>query len=368
MYKPVVWQTLRLLLVIVGFIAVGMFFIYIFRFIYPLIFAAIISILIHPVVSFLENKARLPRFISIFVTIIGLLVFCFGLLLLIITEVYQGSLFLAEQIPKHFHSFVFILENLFSNHLLPVYQKVMSFFHTLDPNQQSTINEYIRSLSDFVASSGADILQNSLAKIPDLLAVVPGSITTIIFILLAAFMITNDYENLKQLTEKMMPFRAGKTIQELFNHFKLAVSGYFRAQLTLMFISVCIILAGLLVLQVDHALTIVLFAAALDLIPFIGTGIIFIPWILYLYAVSDYHLTIGLCILYMIVIISRQILEPKILSSKIGIHPLAVLVGMFIGIQIWGVAGVLIAPLLIVLGNALQQSGILQIIWKFVKG
>ncbi len=339
-----------------------------FKYSYPILLAAIISALIHPVVRFLEQRAKLPRFISVFVTLIGFLLFCIGLLLLVITEIYQGSLFLAEQLPRHLESFVLFLENFFNHNVLPIYEKVISYFHSLDQNHQVTINEYIRSLTDFIASTGGDLLQNSLTKVPVMLAAVPGSITSIIFVLLATFMISNDYERLKLVAGKYIPIGASESTQRLIRHLKHAVSGIFRAQLTLMFISCCIILAGLMVFQIDHALTIVLFAAVVDLIPYIGTGIIFIPWIIYLFAVSDYHLTIGLSVLYMIVILSRQILEPKILSSKIGIHPLILLIGMFIGIQIWGFAGLLIAPLLIVLGNALHQSGILQILWNFIKG
>ncbi|MFC4022561.1 sporulation integral membrane protein YtvI [Oceanobacillus longus] len=367
MQKLYLQQFIRFLLVIVMCILVSMAFIYTFHYIYPLLIAVTIAVIIHPFVRFLEKITKLPRFLSVSFMMIGLILLFFGFLLLIVTEVYQGSLFLADQLPKHFHSFVLYLETFFNDHLLPLYKVVISFFHSLDPNQQVTINEYIRTLTDFVASSGTELLRSTLAKIPAMLAIVPGSLTTAIFILLATFMILNDFEGLKRILQRIIPVKAGKSLHELINHLKLAITGFFKAQLILIFISACLILTGLLILQVEHALTISFFAAAVDLIPFIGTGIIFIPWILYTYSVSDYSMTIGLSILYMIVILSRQILEPKILSASIGIHPLIVLIGMFVGIQLWGFAGLLIAPLLIVLGNALYQSGFLQIIWKFIK-
>ncbi|WP_087971891.1 sporulation integral membrane protein YtvI [Oceanobacillus rekensis] len=368
MQKSLVLQMVRFFIVICGFITIGIIFIYSFNFIYPLLVAVIISTIMYPFINLLEKKAKLPRFISIIFTMISLLLIFFGLLLLIITEVYQSSLFLADQIPKHFHSFVLFLESIFNNHLLPLYERLISLFHSLGTEQQVTITEYVRSLTDFVASSGTEFLHSTLVKVPAILAIIPGSLTTIAFIMLATFMISNDYENLKEITKRFIPKRAGKSIHMLISHLKLAINGFLKAQLTLIFISACIILSGLLVLQVDHALTITLFAAVVDLIPYVGTGILFIPWILYLYAMSDYQLTIGLSILYMILIISRQILEPKILSANIGIHPLIVLTGMFIGIQLWGFAGLLIAPIIIVLGNACYQSGIMQIIWNFIRG
>ena len=77
-----------------------------------------------------------------------------------------------------------------------------------------------------------------------------------------------------------------------------------------------------------------------DFIPYIGVGTVFIPWILYQFFTEQFMLTIQLSILYIIVIIARQILEPKILASSIGIHPLIALIILFIGIQSFGILGV----------------------------
>ncbi len=299
---------------------------------------------------------------------LGLFLFFVGIVLLIITEVYQGTAFLAVQIPEYIQTFVLFLESFFNTNILPLYEKIISFFHSLDEQQQATIQSYIRSFTDFITSTGTDMLQNSLAKIPEILAVVPGSLTTLTFILLATFMMTNDLENIKRIASRMLPEKTRQSTNQLFHYIKLAVTGYLRAQLFLIFISACLILTGLLILRVEHALTIALIAAAVDLIPYLGTGIIFIPWIIYLYAVADYSLTIGITVLYMIVIISRQILEPKILSSNIGIHPLIVLTTMFVGIQLWGIAGLLVAPIFTVLGNAIYQAGIFQALWNFIRG
>ncbi|WP_010651132.1 sporulation integral membrane protein YtvI [Oceanobacillus massiliensis] len=368
MQKALLMQIIRFLAVIASAAAIGLLFIYTFKFIYPILIAVLLSIMIHPFVAFLETKAKMPRFISIISVLSGCFLFLIGIVLLIVTELYQGTAFLAEQIPKHFHTFIMFLESFFITNLLPIYEKGISLFHSLDMDQQAAINGYIRSATDFVASTGADLLNSSLAKLPAMLGIVPGSLTTLTFILLATFMITNDLEHFKRTIKRLLPTGTTQSISALFSHFKIAVTGFFGAQLLLIVISGCIILGGLIIIQVDHALTIALIAAAVDLIPYVGTGLLFIPWILYTYATADFEMTIKIGILYMVVIVSRQILEPKILSSRIGIHPLIILIGVFIGMQVWGFAGLFIAPLLIVTGNALYQSGILQIIGKFIRG
>lgn len=368
MEKTLIMQLIRLLFVLTAVITACFLFIYSFQYIFPLLLAIIISLIIHPFVNFLEIKARFPRFFAIITVMLSLFLICFGIILLIISEIYQGSAFLAEQIPKHYHAFLIYMESFFQNNVLPFYEKVLSFFNSLNAEHQETIHTYIRSLTNFLATSGSELLHNSLAKVPSILAVVPGSITTIVFVLLAIFMITNDLDNLKRKAVQFLPTETGKKMQQISSHFKQAITGFFRAQFILIFISACIILFGLLLLQVEHALTITVIAAFVDLIPYVGTGILFVPWIIYLYVVGDFSMTIGIAIIYMIVIISRQILEPKILSSEIGIHPLLLLIGMFIGLQAWGVIGILIAPLFLVMGNALYKSGIFQLIWQFIRG
>src|SRR5699024_6773123 len=111
--------------------------------------------------------------------------------------------------------------------------------------------------------------------------------------------------------------------------------GYIKAQCILIAISAFISLVGLLFLGMNHAFTITLIIAFVDLLPIIGTGIIFIPWIGYLFFSGDYSLTIGLTFIYMAIILIRQILEPKILSVNVGVSPLIALLTLFISVQWW---------------------------------
>ena len=368
MQKFILLQLIRLLIVLGALFTVYLIFMHTFKFIYPILITCILSLLIYPLVVFIETKLKFPRPLAITVVMLGLLLFFVGIVLLVITDVYQGTAYLAIKIPSYIQTFVSFFEAFFNTNILPLYEKIISFFHSLDNEQQTTIQDYISSITGFITSTGSDMLQNSLAKIPEILAVVPGSLTTLTFILLATFMMTNDLENIKRIASRILPGTVRRSTYDFFHHVKLAITGYLRAQLLLIFISACIILTGLMILRVEHALTIALIAAAVDLIPYLGTGIIFIPWIIYLYAVSDYSLTIGITVLYMVVIISRQILEPKILSSSIGVHPLIVLTTMFFGMQLWGIAGLFVAPIVTVLGNAIYQAGIFQALWNFIRG
>lgn len=368
MYKPRLFQILRILIVVGALLGSYFLMKLTILFLYPLLLAVIISFVIDPFVSFFEKRLKFPRFVATIIVIIVMFLIIIGTLLLVITEVFQGTAYLADKVPAQFQVFIHFAEEILNTKVLPLYHKVISFFHTLDPSQQITISENIKHFTNQIASTGADLLQNFLLKIPVVLSFLPNSITVFMFTVLATILITNDLSRLKQAVKKVTPSSARSSTKHIFQHIKKAFSGFIKAQLMLVFITASIIFIGLLFLGVDHVLTIVLLAMVLDLIPFIGTGVIFIPWIIYLFITANYQMTISLTILYMIIIISRQILEPKILSSNMGMHPLVALIGLFVGFQLWGLLGILIAPVMLVLLNALYQAGVMKQIGLFIKG
>lgn len=368
MYKLRLYQFLRVLIIIGAIIATYVFLKFTILYLYPFILAILLSVLIHPFVTFFEARLKLPRVLATLGVIVLLFLLITGALFLIVTELFQGTAYLAEKVPMHFQTIINLGEEFLNNKILPLYHKVISFFHTLDPSQQTAINENIKRFTDGIASTGTELLRNALLKIPAMLSLLPHSVTVLMFTVLATFLITNDFPGLKTAVKRIFPVNTRSSIKHVIVHLKRAFVGFIKAQLILIFITACIIFIGLTFLQADHVLTITLLASVVDLIPYIGTGFIFIPWIVYLFITTNYSMTIGLSILYMVIIISRQILEPKILSSNLGIKPLVALFGLFIGIQLWGLPGIVIAPLLLVFLNALYQAGIIKQIGTFIKG
>src|SRR5690625_701053 len=202
--------------------------------------------------------------------------------------------------------------------LIPLYEKIASLFYSLSPTHRATLTEYIHELNNSIAIKGGAFVQDFFLKVPSFLTILPNSVTVIIFIILATFFITNDWHRIQKQAINIFP-RLYYTVQELSFHLKTVILDYLKAQLVLIFITGCIIYSGLLILKIEHALTISLFITLVDLLPLIGTGIAFIPWILYLFFSSNYPLTIGLIILYIVVILVRQLFESKILTASIDI-------------------------------------------------
>lgn len=362
------YQLLRFFIVLITIISIYLILQLAVPSIYPFLLAILLSLLLNPVVTFLEEKMKVPRvFATIMVMAIAFLLLI-GSIIFIITELVQGTTYLAENIPEHFRTFVYVIEDFIDGQLLPLYHKLTSLFHTLSPTQQATISENLKQTINQFASVGTNFLQNFLLQIPLTLTILPESVAIVVFILIATFIMTNDWNKLVQSIKKIIPNTVHETGKNVWNHLQRAVFGFLKAQLLLISITALIIFVGLVIFRIDHAFTIALIAALVDVLPLIGTGVIFIPWILFLFLTANYSLTISITILYMVVVIQRQLFEPKILSSNIGLNPLAALVALFAGIQIWGVLGLFIGPILLIIVNAFYQAGVFNQIGQFIKG
>ncbi|MFD2046301.1 sporulation integral membrane protein YtvI [Ornithinibacillus salinisoli] len=368
MYKQFSFQILRSFIVIGILVASYFLFVYTFSYTYPFIIAIALSLLINPLVTALVEKAKFHRTIATIAVILFIFTVIIGVLLIIVSEIIQGTLYLAEITPTYFQTFITIVESFVYDKILPLYDQITSYFNSLHPTQQATITDKVQQFLEYITTTGTTLLQGFFLNFPTIILLVPNSFTIIIFILLATFFITKDWYDLKDNVKQFIPSRAYEFYKEFMDHLKRAFAGYIKAQALLIFISTCIIFIGLLILQVEHALTITFFAALFDILPFIGTGIIFIPWIIYSFVTTNYMMTISLCILFGVIIVARQILEPKILSSSIGVNPLFGLFILFITIQVWGVIGILIAPALMILFYVLFQSGTFTKVWQFIKG
>lgn len=368
MYKPILFQTLRFFIVAIVFIVLCIVVTKSFAYLYPLVIAILLSALINPVVSILERKLKFPRMLAVTFIMIIIIATLGGILLFIFSELLQGTQFLADEIPQHFQTISLFVTDFINNTIIPLYQKIISYVRMLDTSQQLAISENIKQFVTNLTASGTTFVQDLLFKIPAFITSLPSSITVILFILLAVFLITNDYDSLKHLLKNLSPSFAKQPLANIARHLKRTISGYIKAQCILVLITALLVYVGLLLLNIEHAFTIALYSAMVDILPYIGSGIIFIPWMVYVFLIGNYSMTISLAILYGLIIIIRQFIEPKILASSMGLHPLAALITLFVGIQLWGVVGFILAPVFLIIINALHQAGTFQEILQFIKG
>ena len=138
-----------------------------------------------------------------------------------------------------------------------------------------------------------------------------------------------------------------------------SIKGYIKAYAILMSITFLVIWISFSIFRVPYGLTLGIIGALLDLIPFLGIVVIFVPVIIYYFVIKNYVVSIGISIVFIALSILRQILEPKLVSANVGISPLMTIIAIFVGIQVAGILGIIFCLGLLVMHDILKKVDIL---------
>lgn len=122
---------------------------------------------------------------------------------------------------------------------------------------------------------------------------------------------------------------------------------YVKAQLILVSITFVISLIALSILKVPFAPLVALGVAFVDLIPMVGPAFVYVPWIIFNLIISEYSTGIGLLVTYLATTLTRQTIEPKIVSANIGTHPLITIISMYACYRLFGVGGFILGAVLV---------------------
>ena len=101
--------------------------------------------------------------------------------------------------------------------------------------------------------------------------------------------------------------------------------------------------------------------ALFDALPLLGTGGIMIPWVIIELLGQNYSLALGLAILYAVVTVIRNLIEPKVVGDQLGLNPVVSLVAIYLGYRVLGVIGMVLFPILVQLLILLHKHGMIRL-------
>lgn len=358
----------RLLLTV--FILVILFFSlkYTLIYLYPFIIAFLIAIFLHPVVTFFETRWKLSRTTATLFTISSIVFLLTVIIFFIGIYILEEMIIILQTLPTSVNKLLIVGEKLIDQAISFFNKHILSRFHSLPESQQSVIMTYVQKLITQLSNWVTLFFNSILNYVTHLLTSLSYVMTIILFIVISLFFIVKDFNTIRNFLNKYIPSSFLNKSKQIATYFKQAIFGFIKAQIILTFITSIIIFTSFIILKIDHALTIAIFSFFIDFIPYAGVGFIFIPWILYSFFANQLTLTIQLAILYIIIIVVRQLIEPKILAQSIGIHPIVALIVLFISIKVWGMFGLIISPVMLMIISTMKHSRLFYMIWHYIKG
>ena len=167
----------------------------------------------------------------------------------------------------------------------------------------------------------------------------PAFFIRLVLMIIASFFIAMDYDALTGFCMDQMSGRTKKIFLQIKEYVVGTLFVCIRSYALIMSITFVELAVGLTLIGVEYSVAIALFIAVFDILPVLGTGGIMIPWVILEAFRGDLALAVRLLIVYVAITVIRNILEPKIVGSQIGLHPVVTLASMFLGAQLFGVIG-----------------------------
>lgn len=319
----------------------------------PFVLALVLAWLLNPVVRWLKNRLNISRkvislavLVLAFGTVGGL---CYGL-----------CWALVNQVISLFDNWQPILDSLMAT--------VDNVGHWLDrlgdilPNSLvATGDDLVRALASWLESLDLSSQIAGLASwATGLVSGIPGFAVAVVAFLMASYFITSDYPRLRYLFTDQLPGNLRQFGSQVRRIFMEAFGGYLKSQLLLSLGVFAILTAGFLIIRQPYSLLLAFVLAVMDFIPIIGAGTVMVPWAAVDLITGDYRQTVELMVIWGAIVLFRQVGEPKILGGQTGLSPILSLVGIYAGMRLAGVLGMVVGPLLLLVCINLVKLGIFR--------
>lgn len=351
---------------------------YAFDVVWPFVIAFAVSMLLQKPIRFLAKKSRAPKkFVSV-VTVLFILCTVLGIV------VFVGYKLVLEF--KDFGQFVIQKLNDLPRTIASVRDWVLGIIAFLPDKIENTFAETINSFAaDLIKSTSENgiiglgggmqlpegfSVSTLITPLGGLLSTakrIPFILSGVLIGIIACFFITTDYDNIVAIFKRNVSEKYEKMFVETKRLFGDVIGKMIKSYATIIFITFCEVAVGLNLLSLfniykgGYIIVISIITALLDILPVFGTGTVLIPWAIYSLIMGDIPFAIGLVVLYILITVIRQVIEPHLVAMNVGIHPIFTLASMYIGIQLFGVIGIFVLPITIVLLKTLNSEGIIHL-------
>lgn len=340
------------------FIALGFFVAYkVAIFFMPFLIAWVISLIIEPLIKLFMKKFKLKRGISCAISLIIILVFIGSLLFLVISKL------VAE---------VGLIISNFNTDFGVLYSMVTQFFTDFKIGNIALPAEAVQMLQNStgdILNIAKNFLFGFFTGVANTISSLPNFFTALVITVLATVFICIDRDFVKIQFKKHVPQKWLNSFNRVIKETCSVSFSYIKAEAKLSFICFIFVTASLLIvnlfgLKIDYLITMALVIGFVDLLPLLGAGLVMVPWAIYLAFIGNWPVAIAVLAIWIIWAVIKQLIEPKFVSSEMGLHPIFTLIGMYAGFKLFGVLGLIIGPIILLIFKnifgSLIEKGLLK--------
>lgn len=346
-------------------IFVGLYYLtikYALGYIFPFVFAAAISVFLQRPIKAITKKLHIKAHSAVSIILVLLIV-------VIILGTAAGLLFALGSELKEFFTYMFSNISSLSELADEGERIAMDFLSRLPKGVGDALGGYVTDFFDKIGSKSTGI-DMSVLSAPingawNVVKGIPSIFLTILVTVVSCVFMTADYEIIKKM---LLGFCREENRLKLINTKRTitrGISKLFKAYATLMLITFTEMFIGLSFMKLigvykgGYIAIIAFVTCIVDIIPVLGTGTIIFPWAAYCFITGNVGLGIGLIILYAVITVLRQVIEPKLVANQVGLPAIVTIAAMFIGARAFGALGIIILPLTVIILKLMYDEGVI---------
>lgn len=316
--------------IVLSVIGLGIYF-------WPFLVGTLIAIAVERIVNFFIVKFKWPRKLVGTILVVLVYVLIAGLLTLIVTSLVREAIDISGNIPKLYEE-----SKIEYN---AIYKSIAEFMD----NTPSTISDSLYNLGLQLLTKLTSFATKIVNSIIDFIMFVPSIMIYVIITFLATLFLVTDRRTITRYLTDLLPNELVKKVSNVVVKTFSSLGSYLKAQCIMICITFIELLIAFVILKQPYPLTLAIIVAIVDALPILGTGTILIPWAIYSAITGNIGMGIGLLVVYLIITVVRQLIEPKVVSKNIGVHPFITLLAMYIGLKIFGLFGLIVGPVVMVI-------------------
>lgn len=298
----------------------------------PFVVAAVIVLILKGPARFLAGKLKVSEKTMRCGLLVVLYLLIAGLCVLF------GAKILSES-----GKFISGLPRFYSLSILPAIREfslwVQELAQEFDPAAVSAVNTAFDQAASTLAQRITEFSSMAIGVVSNILVSMPSMIVNTVLTVVSSFYIAADYDRITRTMVRHMPEQWHKVMLQIRSKFNHSVGIYIRSYALIFCMTWAELFIGLVLLRIPHGLLVSLLIAVCDIMPILGVGTVLIPWALVAAVMGRYPLAIGIGVLYLVITIIRNAVEPRLVGSQIGLHPLITLVSMIVGAHLFGLLG-----------------------------
>ncbi|MEG0751889.1 MAG: sporulation integral membrane protein YtvI [Oscillospiraceae bacterium] len=329
-----------------------------FRYLAPLVMpflvAFLFAVMLKPVIKFMCGKLKLNKKLAAVLAVILL----FGVVGVIIA-------LLGAQLFSYLGSVFTSLPRFYTETIAPVlytaYEELRDVFGRISPQMLDAYQNGVDNMITSLGNTVTNISVKAVGVVSSYASSLPKTLVSLLVTIIATFFVTVDYDRITEFIMSQLGDRRRELVLEVKREGFDTIGRFARSYIVIMLMTFCEMLLGYWILGVSNIVLLAAVTAVFDILPIVGTGTIIIPWGILALVTGDYVRGSGLLILYIVVTVIRQIMEPKIVGSHVGLHPIATLMSMYVGTHLFGILGLFGLPISLSVLNTLNRRGTIKL-------